>query len=90
MRRAGPRPGVLIAADPATVERSGFAIRENRCFRTVRIRGSDEDWPNRKSHWSDITISRGRTPLNLRIVHLFVISADCGHAIRRKNSGKAR
>jgi hypothetical protein len=46
--------------------------------------------PNRKSHWSGITISRGRTPLNLRIVHLFVISADCGHAIWRKNSGKAR
>lgn len=90
MRRAGPRPGVLIAADPATVERSGFAIRENRCFRTVRIRGSGKHRPNRKSHWSGITISRGRTPLNLRIVHLFVMPVDCGHAIWRKNSGKAR
>jgi hypothetical protein len=26
MRRGGPTPGALIAADPATVERSGFAI----------------------------------------------------------------
>lgn len=84
MRRAGPKPGVLIAADPATVERSGFAIRESRCFRTVRIRGSGKDRPNRKSHWSGITICRGRTPLNLRIVHLFVMPADCGHAIWRK------
>ena len=84
MRRAGPIPGVLIAADPATVERSGFAIRESRCFRTVRIRGSGKDRPNRKSHWSGITICRGRTPLNLRIVHLFVMPADCGHAIWRK------
>lgn len=90
MRRAGPRPGVLIAADPATVERSGFAIRENRCFRTVRIRGSGKRRPNRKSHWSGITISRGWTPLNLRIVHLFVMPVDRGHAIWRKNSGKAR
>lgn len=63
MRRAGPKPGVLIAADPATVERSGFTIRESRCFRTVRIRGSGTHRPNRKSHWSGITISRGRTPL---------------------------
>lgn len=84
MRRAGPKPGVLIAADPATVERSGFAIRESRCFRTVRNRGSGKDWSNRKSHWSGITISRGRTPLSLRIVHLFVMSADCVCAIRCK------
>lgn len=84
MRRAGPIPGVLIAADPATVERSGFAIRESRCFRTVRIRGSGKDWSNRKSHWSGITISRGRTPLSLRIVHLFVMPADCIRAIWRK------
>ncbi len=63
MRRAGPKPGVLIAADPATVERSGFTIRESRCFRTVRTRGSGAHWPNRKSHWSGITISRGWTPL---------------------------
>jgi hypothetical protein len=90
MRRAGPIPGVLIAADPATVERSGFAIRESRCFRTVRIRGSGKDRPNRKSHWSGITICRGWTPLHLRIVHLFVMPVDCGHAIWRKNSGKAR
>lgn len=27
MRRDGPTQGILIAADPATVERSGFAIR---------------------------------------------------------------
>ncbi len=90
MRRAGPIPGVLIAADPATVERSGFAIRESRCFRTVRICGSGKDRPNRKSHWSGITICRGWTPLHLRIVHLFVMPVDCGHAIWRKNSGKAR
>jgi len=90
MRRAGPRPGVLIAADPATVERSGFAIRESRCFRTVRIRGSGQDRPNRKSHWSGITICRGRTPLNLRIVHLFVMPVDCGPQSGAKHSGKAR
>jgi hypothetical protein len=90
MRRAGPMPGVLIAADPATVERSGFAIRESRYVRTVRIRGGGQDRPNRKSHWSGIVISRGWTPLCLRIVHLFTMPADCGHAIRRKSSGKAR
>ncbi len=32
MWRSGPKPGILIAADPATVERSGFAIRESRRF----------------------------------------------------------
>jgi hypothetical protein len=35
-------------------------------------------------------ISRGRTPLFLRIVHLFVMPVDCGHAIWRENFGKAR
>jgi hypothetical protein len=84
MRRAGPRPGVLIAADPATVERSGFAIRESRASGLSAFRGSGKDRPNRKSHWSGITISRGRTPLSLRIVHLFVMSVDCGCAIWRK------
>jgi hypothetical protein len=90
MRRAGPKPGVLIAADPATVERSGFAIRESRCFRTVRIRGGGRGGPTGKAT-GVVSRSAGAGRLyNLRIVHLFVISADCGHAIWRKNSGKAR
>jgi hypothetical protein len=76
MRRLGPQPGMPNAADPATVLQRGFSIRSA---------GSGGDGSQgatglsktakRKSHWGGDTISRGRTPLSLRIVRSFVSPA---------------
>lgn len=76
MRRRGPQPGTRNAADPATVLQRGFSIRS-------AVSGGDgsqgatgqSKTAKRKSHWGGDTISRGRTPLFLRIVRSFVSPA---------------
>jgi hypothetical protein len=70
MRRGGPTPGALIAADPATVERSGFAIGHFAGFQRaawgslVKFGGMSE----KPLAWH--CDEPGRTPLLLRIVRL--------------------
>ena len=59
-------------------------------FRTGRLTRPRNFQAQPEKPLESITISRGRTPLCLRIVHLFVMPVDCGHAIRRETSGKAR
>lgn len=87
MRRRGPQPGTLNAADPATVLQRGFSIRS-------AVSGGDgsqgatglRQMAERKSHWGGNTISRGRTPLSLRIVRSFVSPANPGKARRTRRS----
>lgn len=89
MRRRGPQPGTRNAADPATVLQRGFSIRSV-------VSGGDGSQgatgllrtPKRKSHWGGDTISRGRTPLSLRIVRSFVLLANPGKARRTRRSFK--
>lgn len=54
----GPKSGILIAADPATVERSGFAIGLKTGYLWIAwaIEGGSEF--SRKSHWRGFVISR--------------------------------
>lgn len=87
MRRRGPQPGMLNAADPATVLQRGFSIR-------FAVSGGDGSQgatgqsrtAERKSHWGGNTISRGRTPLSLRIVRSFVLPTNPGKARRTRRS----
>lgn len=87
MRRRGPHPGTPNAADPATVLQRGFSIRSV-------VSGGDgsqgatgqSKTAERKSHWGGNTISRGRTPLSLRIVRSFVSPANPGKARRTRRS----
>lgn len=79
MRRRGPQPGARNAADPATVLQRGFSIRS-------AVSGGDGSqgatgllqMAGRKSHWGGNTISRGWTPLSLRIVRSFVLPSTLG------------
>lgn len=87
MRRLGPQPGMPNAADPATVLQRGFSIRS-------AVSGGDGSQcatglsrtTGRKSHWGGNTISRGRTPLSLRIVRSFVLPRNPGKARRTRRS----
>lgn len=87
MRRRGPQSGTRNAADPATVLQRGFSIRS-------AFSGGDgsqsatgqSTTAERKSHWGGNTISRGRTPLSLRIVRSFVSPANPGKARRIRRS----
>ena len=89
MRRRGPQPGTRNAADPATVLQRGFSIRSD-------VSGGDRSQcatglsrtAERKSHWGGNTISRGRTPLSLRIVRSFVLPTNPGKARRTRWSFK--
>lgn len=79
MRRRGPHPGTSNAADPATVLQRGFSIR-SVVLGGDGSRGAtgQSKAAERKSHWGGSTISRGRTPLSLRIVRSFVLSQTLG------------
>lgn len=79
MRRRGPRSGTPNAADPATVLQRGFSIR-SAGFDGDGSRGATglSKTAGRKSHWGGSTISRGWTPLSLRIVRSFVLSQTLG------------
>ena len=87
MRRHGPQPGMPNAADPATVLQRGFSIRS-------AVPGGDGSQgatgqsitAKRKSHWGGNTISRGRTPLSLRIVRSFVLLVNPGKVRRTRRS----
>ena len=87
MRRRGPQPGTRNAADPATVLQRGLSMRS-------AVSGGDgsqgaagqSKTAKRKSHWGGNTISRGRTPLSLRIVRSFVSPANPGKARRTRRS----
>jgi hypothetical protein len=84
----GPTPGALIAADPATVERSGFAIGHAAPLPTklhgAGVAGS-EGTPEKPLAWH--REQPGWTPLLLRIVRLRE-PANAGKA-RRTRSGSA-
>lgn len=87
MRRRGPQPGTPNAADPATVLQRGFSIR-SAVSRGDGSQGATGLWrtAERKSHWGGNTISRGRTPLSLRIVRSFVLPTNLGKARRTRRS----
>lgn len=87
MRRRGPQPGVPNAADPATVLQRGFSIR-SAGFDGDGSRGAAglSKTVGRKSHWGGSTISRGWTPLSLRIVRSFVLPSNPGKVRRTRRS----
>jgi hypothetical protein len=84
----GPTPGALIAADPATVERSGFAIGHAAPL-PMNLHGAvfagSEGAPEKPLAW--YREQPGWTPLLLRIVRLHE-PANAGKA-RRTRSGPA-
>lgn len=78
MRRGGPTPGALIAADPATVERSGFAIGHFAEFQRAAWGSLVKfgDMSEKPLAWH--CDQPGRTPLLLRIVRLFAMPQTPG------------
>lgn len=87
MRRRGPQPGMPNAADPATVLQRGFSIRSAGFGGDGSQDATGQSkTAERKSHWGGNTISRGRTPLSLRIVRSFVLPTNPGKARRNRRS----
>lgn len=93
----GPKSGILIAADPATVERSGFAIGFGAGLSAgcMGSRGRSRIKPEKPLAWH--RDQPGWTPLLLRIVRLSRsrpqrprVGDDVQKVRCRKNAGKVR
>lgn len=77
----GPKSGIPIAADPATVERSGFAIGLKAGFLSIAWGNQGGLEISRKSHWRGFVISR--------VGRLFFYESSAFHEARTRREGEA-